>query len=227
MAEKHSKLWYLEKINLLKDLSEKEMEEIDRRTVMKMAKKGQFIYFPKDPSYVLFFLKQGRVKLGSYSIEGKEIIKTVLYPGEIFGEMSVTGEENRQDFAVALDDDTRMCTINVVEFKKIMDANPHLSFEMTKKIGQRLRNMERKLEDLLFKDARTRVIEFMKEMADKYGVKIGSEILVKHDLTHQDIAGLTATSRQTVTMVLSDLKEKDMIYVERKRFLIRNLNRLE
>jgi len=226
MVAKHSKLWYLEKINLLKDLSQEELEDINRKTRMKTAKKGQFIYFPKDPSRVLFFLKKGRVKLGSYSESGKEIIKIVLYPGEIFGEMAITGETNRKDFAIALDEGTRMCTINVVEFQEILNANPSLSMKMTKKIGERLRNVERKLEDLLFKDARTRVINFMKEMANQYGKQIGTETLVKHNLTHQEIAGLTATSRQTVTTVLSDLKEKDIIYVERNRFLIRSLEEL-
>jgi len=226
MVAKHSKLWYLEKINLLKDLSQEELEDINRKTRMKTAKKGQFIYFPKDPSRVLFFLKKGRVKLGSYSESGKEIIKIVLYPGEIFGEMAITGETNRKDFAIALDEGTRMCTINVVEFQEILNANPSLSMKMTKKIGERRRNVERKLEDLLFKDARTRVINFMKEMANQYGKQIGTETLVKHNLTHQEIAGLTATSRQTVTTVLSDLKEKDIIYVERNRFLIRSLEEL-
>jgi len=226
MVAKHSKLWYLEKINLLKDLSQEELEDINRKTRMKTAKKGQFIYFPKDPSRVLFFLKKGRVKLGSYSESGKEIIKIVLYPGEIFGEMAITGETNRKDFAIALDEGTRMCTINVVEFQEILNANPSLSMKMTKKIGERLRNVERKLEDLLFKDARTRVINFMKEMANQYGKQNWHGNLVKHNLTHQEIAGLTATSRQTVTTVLSDLKEKDIIYVERNRFLIRSLEEL-
>tara|TARA_B110000046_G_scaffold34410_1_gene37243 strand:- start:11405 stop:11608 length:204 start_codon:yes stop_codon:yes gene_type:complete len=66
----------------------------------------------------------------------------------------------------------------------------------------------------------------MKEMAEKYGKKIGVEVLVKHDLTHQDIANLTATSSQTVTTVLNQLKEKNLIYMERKRFLIREIDKL-
>ncbi len=107
-----------------------------------------------------------------------------------------------------------------------MQANSLLSMAVTKNIGEKLRNIERRLESLIFKDARERIIDFMKEMAAKYGKAIGVEILVKHDLTHQDIANLTATSRQTVTTVLNDLKEKNLIYMERKRFLIREINNL-
>ena len=227
MVSQHSKLWHLERINLLHNLSEEELKEMDRRTTMKTAEKNEFVYFPKEPSKVLFFLKKGRIKIGRYSDEGKEIIKAILYPGEVFGEMGIIGESERRDFAVAMDNDTRMCTINTDEFREIMNANQYLSLEMTKNIGEKLRNVERRLESLIFKDARERVIDFMLEMAEKYGKQIGVEILVKHDLTHQDIANLTATSRQTVTTVLNDLKDQDLIYMERKRFLIRDLDKLK
>jgi CRP/FNR family cyclic AMP-dependent transcriptional regulator len=226
MAAQNSKLWHLEQINLFKNLSDTELEELDDLTVMKTADKNQFIYFPKEPSKILFFLKAGRIKIGSYSQDGKEVIKAILYPGEVFGEMGIVGEESRKDFAVAMDADTRMCTLHVDQFVKMMHENSQLSLAVTKNIGEKLRNVERRLESLIFKDARERIIDFMKEMAIKYGKKIGVEVLVKHDLTHQDIASLTATSRQTVTTVLNDLKEKDLIYMERKRFLIRELDKL-
>lgn len=227
MASQHSKLWHLERINLLHNLSQEELQEMDRRTTMKTADKNQFVYFPKEPSKVMFFLKKGRIKIGRFSDDGKEIIKAILYPGEVFGEMGIIGESERKDFAVAMDNDTRMCTINTDEFREIMNGNQYLSLEMTKNIGEKLRNIERRLESLIFKDARERVIELMHEMAKNYGKLIGEEILVKHDLTHQDIANLTATSRQTVTTVLNDLKDQDLIYMERKRFLIRDLDKLK
>ena len=227
MASQQSKLWHLERINLLHNLSEEELQEMDRRTTMKTADKNQFVYFPKEPSKVMFFLKKGRIKIGRFSDDGKEIIKAILYPGEVFGEMGIIGESERKDFAVAMDNDTRMCTINTNEFREIMNENQYLSLEMTKNIGEKLRNIERRLESLIFKDARERIIELMHEMAKKYGKKIGEEILVKHNLTHQDIANLTATSRQTVTTVLNDLKDQDLIYMERKRFLIRDLEKLK
>lgn len=226
MASQHSKLWHLEQINLFKDLSDEEMQGLDDKTVLKSANKNDYVYFPEEPSKILFFLKRGRIKIGTYSADGKEIIKKILYPGEVFGEMGIVGEDTRKDFAMALDDDTRMCTLSIEEFKEMMDANARLSMLITKQIGERLRSVERRLEALIFKDARERIIDLMKEMAEKYGKKIGFETLVKHDLTHQDIANLTATSRQTVTTVLNDLKDKDLIYMERKRFLIRDVEQL-
>ena len=108
----------------------------------------------------------------------------------------------------------------VEDIQDIMNKNAKLSLAITRSIGERLMNVERKMESLIFKDARTRIIDLLKQMADKYGVKVGDEILLKHDLTHQDFANLTATSRQTVTVTLNELRDKDLIYMERKKILI-------
>ena len=226
MSSSESKLWHLERINLLKNLSQKELEELDSKTAIRMAEKNQYIYFPEEPSKIVFFLKEGRVKIGTYSDDGKEVIKAILYPGEVFGEMGALGEEKRKDFAIAMDDETRMCTISVDEFQDMLQNNPSLSLEMGRNIGEKMRRIERRLESLIFKDARQRIIQFMLDMAKKYGKAIGDEVLVKHNLTHQDIANLTATSRQTVTTVLNELKEEDQIYMERKKFLIRDIEKL-
>ncbi len=226
MAATESKLWYLEQMNLFKNLTEQEMKKIDEQSVMHAADKNQFIYFPEEPSKVIYFLKRGRVKIGSYSEDGKEILKTILYPGEVFGEMGIIGESKRKDFAIAIDKDTRLCTLSVEGMKGIMNSNPALSLGVTTLIGEKLRKMELKLESVIFKDARTRIIYLIKEMGKDYSQRVGEETLIKHNLTHQDIANLTATSRQTVTTVLNELKEMNLIYMERNRFLVRDLNAL-
>ena len=73
-----TKLWYLENINLFKGMSMKDMKEVERRTTMKIAEKDQYIYFPEDPSTSVYFLKEGKVKIGSYSDSGRENIKAIL-----------------------------------------------------------------------------------------------------------------------------------------------------
>lgn len=226
MATASSKLWHLEQINLLKDLSSEELKEVEQKTNMKTMEKGKMIYFPKDPAKVVFFLKAGRVVLGTITEDGKEVIKTIVHPGEIFGEMGIVGQEKRSDFAKAMDDDVRICAMGVEDIKEMMISIPHLNFNVTKVIGERLIKVQRKLDGMIFKDVRSRLIDFLKEMAKEHGKQIGYEILIQHDLTHQDLASLIATSRQTVTTILNDLKEQDLIYMERSKILIRDINAL-
>jgi len=94
-------------------------------------------------------------------------------------------------------------------------------------MGGRLRRAEERLESLIFKDARARIIDFLKDAAGRQGRRIGiDELLVKHSLTQQDIANITGTSRQTVTSVLNDLKKSNLIHFTRRSFLIRDMAKL-
>jgi len=222
-----TKLWWLEKIHLFEGLSEKEMLKIEERSTMKTKEKGTHIYFPNEPSKVIFFLKNGRVKIGSYSNDGKEIIKGIMHSGDMFGEMGLVGQDTRTDFAIAMDDDVRICTMNVVEILEMMRGNAELSLKITTTIGDKLTKVERKFESLIFKDARTRIVDLIKEMATERGkILAGEAILLEHSLTHQDIASLTATSRQTVTTVLNELKDKELINFDRKSILIHEKGKL-
>jgi CRP/FNR family transcriptional regulator, cyclic AMP receptor protein len=226
-VEQHSKLWHLEQVHLLNELPEDQLKKVEAMTTMKTKEKGSYIYFPKEPSKVVFFLKSGRVKIGTYSKDGKEIIKAIINPGDMFGEMGLVGEETRTDFAIALEDDVRICSLGVAEALSLMKANPELSLKVTYQIGNRLRKAERKFESLIFKDARTRIVEFVRQMAEEMGENYSDEILINHSLTHQDIASLTATSRQTVTTILNQLKEAKIIQFDRKSILIHDLKRLK
>jgi CRP-like cAMP-binding protein len=94
-------------------------------------------------------------------------------------------------------------------------------------MGFRFRKLERRLESLVFKDARTRVVEFILELAQERGQKVGFETMVKSHLTHQDIANLTGTSRQTVTTILNDLRDRNLINFDRRKILIRDMTKLK
>jgi len=222
-----TKLWHLENFNLFNTLSAYEKIEMSTKVKHSFVKKNEYIYFPEDPSGSIFFLKKGRVKIGTYSDSGKEIIKAILNPGEVFGELSLIGQEKRNDFAVSLDNDLVVCSLGMKDMEKMIEKNPLIGIKVTKLIGFRLQKIERRFESLVFKDARTRIVDFIIELGREKGKEIGKEILVKHNLTHMDIANLTATSRQTVTTVLNELKEKDAIHLERNKFLIRDINTLK
>jgi len=192
----------------------------------KKFKRDQIIYRPDEPSQHIYMIAEGRVKIGHYLEDGKEVVKAILTKGEIFGELAIAGEESRADFAQAMDENTTVCPITIQELKDLMFEDKELSFRLLKLVGKRLMHMERKLELLVFKDARTRIIEFLKHSAAWKGKKVGFETMIPTKLTHKDIAALTGTSRQTVTTVLNELKEKNLINFDRKKILIRDLEKL-
>ncbi len=221
-----SALWYFESVNLYHILCPHKVKTMGERHQFLQFKKDQFIYFPEDVADNIYMISDGRVKIGHYLDDGKEVVKSILTKGEIFGELALAGEERRGDFAQAMDDKTTVCPLGIHDLKSLMWEDKELSFKLLKLVGLRLMKLERKLELLVFKDARTRVIEFLKDAAAWKGKKVGFETMIPTKLTHKDIAALTGTSRQTVTTILNELKEKNLINFDRKKILIRDLERL-
>ncbi|SNT16359.1 cAMP-binding domain of CRP or a regulatory subunit of cAMP-dependent protein kinases [Ekhidna lutea] len=219
-------LWYFEDTDLFEVLCPKKTPDMENEHAPGVYKKDEFIYFKDQSSENIYMVSNGRVKIGTYGPDGKEIVKAILTRGEIFGELALAGEEKRQDFAQAMDADTRVCAMTIDDLQNLMKDNKELSFKILKIVGFRLRKMERKIESLVFKDARTRIVDFLREMAQEKGQKVGFEMMIKNHLTHKDIASLTGTSRQTVTTVMNELRDKNLITFDRRRILIRDLEKL-
>lgn len=218
-------LWYFECVNLYNILCPHKVKKMGEKHEFINFKRNQFIYMPDDSATHIYMVVRGKVKIGHYLEGGEEVLSAILSTGELFGELAMAGEEKRKDFAQAMEE-TMICPLTIEELKELMYENKELSFKILKLIGLRIMKLERKLELLVFKDARTRIIEFLKDAAEWKGKKVGFETLIQTSLTHKDIASLTGTSRQTVTTILNDMKDQNLINFNRKQILIRDLNKL-
>lgn len=217
--------WFLENIDLSGIFCPKKFGAREAEFIHKTYKKGEFIYIPDSEADLLFYITKGRVKIGTYGEGGKEIIKAVIHKGEVFGELVLVGEEKRRDFAQALEP-TTLCALSKRDLPTLLRDRNELQIFLLKVMGSRVLEMEKRLESLVFKDSRTRVIEFLVDLAEKKGERVGYETVVRKFFTHQEIANLTATSRQTVTTVLNDLRSRNILIFDRKRLLIRDLDLL-
>lgn len=188
-------------------------------------KKGEIIFLPEQPSNKVYFILEGKVKMGIYLDSGREITQSILSKGKIFGELSLIGSEKNHQFASAYRDST-ICAIPTEEVKLMMKNNSNLNFFLMEKIGSKLLKKEQQLESLIFKNSRTRIIEFLIDLAQNNGIQVGYERLVNNFYLHSEIADLTATSRQTVTTILNELRRKKLLIFNRKRMLIRDMDNL-
>ncbi len=222
---KEQSYWYLENIDVTGIFCPNKLGDFRQGHEPKDYKAGEYIYLPDEYSDTIFFITKGRVKIGTYSDAGKEITKAILAPGEVFGELSLIGEDKRRDFALAMED-TETCFVKAEQMKNLLRDYNGLTWFMMKVMGGRVMKMEKRLESLVFKDSRTRIVEYLKELAREKGQRVGYEMLVRNFLTHQEIANMTATSRQTVTTVLNELRNDNVITFNRKRLLIRDMEKL-
>lgn len=185
-------------------------------------KKKDYIYFEEDSANNVYLIEKGKVKIGYYSEAGNEIVKAILTRGEIFGETAILGESKREEFAQSIDNTTSICPVDVNTMHDLMRNNQTFSLKIYKVIGFRLKKLERRLQLLLFKDTKTRLIEFLDELCTDYGYdceKTGDKV-IHHPYTQKDIASLIGSSRPTLNILLNELKEENIIEFTRKEIRI-------
>jgi CRP-like cAMP-binding protein len=185
-------------------------------------KKKDYIYFEEDSANKIYLIEKGKVKIGYYNENGDEIVKAILAKGELFGEKAILGDNVRDEFAQSIDNSTSICPIGVSAMHNLMRDNQTFSFKVYKFIGFKFKKLERRLQLLLFKDAKTRLVEFLNELCADYGydcTETGDHI-IKHPYTQKDIASLIGTSRPTLNILLNELKDENYINFNRNEIRI-------
>jgi CRP-like cAMP-binding protein len=154
------------------------------------------------------------------------VIKAVLQKGEVFGEMSLFGEKRRSDCAKAMED-TEVCVLDRDQVAGLMKEVSGFRNFLMGLMGRRVIYTQKRVESLLFKDAKTRIAEYVFNQAQNHGRSSNRGIRVRNHLTHQEIANFTGTSRQTVTTILNKFREDELIDFDRKTFYIKNMDGLQ
>jgi CRP-like cAMP-binding protein len=207
----------------LSPLTKEEQQHLSEQSHLVSYSKNRAIYQPGDTAPKVFLLTKGGVKI-TIQADKKDIIKHIVRPGILFGEAFLTGDTRRRDFALAMEDHTEVLEMNLTVLHALLSKNFAFAQALLFFLGEKLRQTESQLERVILKDSKSRIVDYLKQMGAEQGKRVGLETLVKHNMTHQDIADLTGTSRQMVTAVLNQLKKENVLYFNRKKILFRNLN---
>ncbi len=186
--------------------------------------KKQTIYLQGERADHLFLIKSGSIKLLKTDENGDEVIYNILGEGDVFGEWNglLNLDSCHQYSAVALSNGT---TLSKLKTDMLSDASRKNAYiELSSVFMKRMQLLEKKHYLLAKSDSTYRIKEVLKDLAHRYGMKVGSEILLKMNFSHQDLALLADTSRQTVTTVLNYMRSEGKIYYTRDRILFRNLS---
>ena len=108
----------------------------------------------------------------------------------------------------------------------LLVRNPTLALSYTKFVGLKMKRFKNNYSNLVSKDAKTRLSSFIKDWAEREGIQEGKKYTINNYLTQADIAQIICTSRQTATLLLKELEEKNIIYYNRKEIVIDNIEKL-
>lgn len=216
------KYFYLKNHPLLASLPEQKMAEAASLAKIKTVIRGELISYGEGDYTRIHFLLKGKVKITDNGNAANELIKDILTEPDIFGDLSLEGQLANDESAEALTANTIICSFYVGDFKKILQDNPQMILSFAKKVTNKLQRLENRHADLVFLDTKDRLIRFIKHWARTDGNHLGDKIILNNYLTHSDIAGFISTSRQSVNMLLNELRSSGLLCYNRKQIELNN-----
>ena len=201
---------FLSDTDIFRDLSSQELEELDRMTAMSTCRKGRVFYTPGETGEVLFILKRGRVNLYRINADGKKLVTSTVGAGTVFGEMSLVAQGMHDTFAEAAEECT-LCVMSRSDVEHLLLSKPRVALRFMEMIAARLKDVETRMETVAFKSVPSRISTFLLQLADD-GTIAG--------VSHQDLADMVGTYRETVTRILNEFRTKGYIELGRLKVTI-------
>jgi CRP-like cAMP-binding protein len=183
--------------------------------------KGSVIVFEDDPGDALYLVARGQVKVVLIGEDGREVILSVLGEGNFFGEMSLIDEKPRSATVIAMVDSI-VLVLRREDFQARLRTSPEIAIALLRELSRRLRRADEKIGSLVLLDVNGRLADLILRLAEEEG---GDRITKK--LTHNVLAQMIGSSRETVSRTMRDFTERELVQVTRKEITILNRPLLE
>jgi CRP/FNR family cyclic AMP-dependent transcriptional regulator len=191
------------------------------------ARKGSYIYFEAFNHNKLYFIKEGYIRIGFIDEEGNEVIKEIIQQGELFGQFTLEKNNLNGEFAQAYKADVSLCAFNVEDFEKLLGRKPEIALKYTRQVGNKLRVVQNRLLNLLNKDVKSRLLHFFWQQIQDRADDTSGRVCMPNFLTHEDIAHLVGSSRQTVTTIINELAAGDILSYNRQQICFPDVKKIQ
>lgn len=212
--------------DIFRDLAPSVRAQIERTMTIAQYPAGHIFYSPDESDDRLLVLREGRVRLYKLSPEGRALTLYVIEPGAIFGELSIFEQWQHDSFAEAMTD----CVVAVLgraQMRRLMTEHPGVALRLMDVMSARLRSLERKLADIAFHSVPQRLATILLNLADCRPAPPGDAPPAVVRYTHQQLAEMIGSYRETVTKVIGEFREARLIRVEEDVIFLTDVARLE
>lgn len=210
----------LQKVPLFSGLDASNLSTLSSIVIRKLFNKGDTLFRQGDPGEEFMILTEGSVKVELMNAEGKELTLNILTPYQFLGELALLDDVPRSATVVAMENST-LLSIGKREFARILEAYPRMSVPMLRQLARRVRVLTDDIASMAFLDSYSRVTRKILNLAEEMGKKIANgHIFIDRPLTHQQLANLVGTTRETVTKILNEMKDNGLIDIRRHRITV-------
>jgi CRP/FNR family cyclic AMP-dependent transcriptional regulator len=166
-------------------------------------------------------LLSGQVKVMLIAEDGREVILSLVHPGDFFGEKALLDDEPHSASVIAMED-SRLLILRRDDFQRCIHEMPGIAFGLLRALCARLQEADSKIGGLILLDVTGRVCHLLLQLADR-----GDGKKIAEPPTHQIIAQMVGSSRETVSRTLGSLVDQKLIGVSRREITILNREPLE
>lgn len=193
-------------------LGEVQRNELVRLANVRLLNKGELVFQAGSPADFTYFLETGRVKIFHQSRHGKEVVLWFCAAGEIFGLAEVCqGGDGRQVTAQACEP-SKVLAVRGEAFQNFLEQNPSAALLVNDVLAHRLRSLGSVIQSLVENDVNERVVQLLARLIANYGRTVANgDVCLDIRITHQDMANMIGTTRQSVTSALNLLRRQGVL----------------
>ncbi len=201
---------FLRNVSLFESLDQQELEALSDVTFTRTFSKDNVIILAEEEGDTLFILKNGQVKVSIVSEEGREVILSLLGPGSVFGELSLLDGKPRSANVVATEE-TDLLMLRRSDFLQLIYKTPQIATALLAELATRMRKTDRQIEGLALLDVTSRISDTLLQLATEQGAETADGVTIESRPTHQELANMSGTTRETVSRVLKRLEGQGYI----------------
>jgi CRP/FNR family cyclic AMP-dependent transcriptional regulator len=178
------------------------------------------IFSEGDPSFSLYLIQEGEVKISVLSPTNRDITLALLGPGDAFGELALLDKSERSATATATGP-TEVIMVNRNDFLKLVESEPAALRGLLAALSRTIRNMNQKLADVAMLDVHGRMAKALFELIERHGVKVEDGIKIDREVSIDDLAGIIGLYPSHVERLMRDLQYENVITYEDEIITIR------
>jgi CRP/FNR family transcriptional regulator/CRP/FNR family cyclic AMP-dependent transcriptional regulator len=208
----------LRRIDLFADLTDREADTILDLMREKSLERGTTVFHQNDSGGGLYLILSGSVKITRTGRDGRDVTVAVLTEGNFFGEMSLLDGQPRSASATALQP-TRLLVLDREHFQRHVLAQPHIVAKLLRELSNRLRAADQSIENLALGSVHDRLVHLLGHLGRRESVKGGAGV-IERSPTHQELAEMVGSSRETITRTLAAMEKSGLIEVDRRKIVL-------
>jgi CRP-like cAMP-binding protein len=208
----------LRRIDLFGHLSNSEADSILGLMRELRVKKGDIIFHQFDESGGLYLTLDGSVKISRIGRDGREVTIAILREGNFFGEMSLFDGQPRSATATA-GKASRFLVLDRENFLNGVVSMPGIVAKLLQELSKRLRAANQSIEHLALGTVFDRLFHFLGHLGRRFE-NVAGETVISERPTHQELAELVGSSRETVTRTLASMEKKGLIKLRKREVVL-------